>query len=70
MFFKSSTIKGEMFFFWNEIIAKSCLSGFTGAAKSPIRFEKRVYLSKPTLNLLKTWFSSDKPAKMSSRPGL
>jgi hypothetical protein len=36
--------------------------------KSPVRFEKRVYLSKPALNLLKTWFSREKPAKMSSKP--
>jgi hypothetical protein len=41
----------------------------TGCCKSPIRFEKRVYLSKSALNLLKTWFSRDKSAKMSSKPG-
>jgi hypothetical protein len=41
----------------------------TGRCKSPIRFEKRVYLSKSPLNLLKTWFLREKPAKMSSKPG-
>jgi hypothetical protein len=42
----------------------------TGCCKSPVRFEKRVYLSKPALSLLKTGFSREKPAKMSSKPGL
>jgi hypothetical protein len=41
----------------------------TGCCKSPIEFEKRVYLRKPALNLLKTWFWREKPAKMSSKPG-
>jgi hypothetical protein len=43
----------------------------TGCCKSPIRFEKRVYLSKPTLNLLKTcqnelktWFLLDLDMKV------
>jgi hypothetical protein len=40
-----------------------------GCCNSPIQFEKRVYLPKPTLNLLKTWFSREKPAEMSSKPG-
>jgi hypothetical protein len=37
--------------------------------KSPIQFEKRVYLPKPALNLLKSWFSREKPAEVSSKPG-
>jgi hypothetical protein len=41
----------------------------TGCCKSPIRFEKRVYVAKPALNLLKTRFSREKPAKMSAKPG-
>jgi hypothetical protein len=32
-------------------------------------YEKRVYLPKPALNLLKTWFSREKPAEMSSKQG-
>jgi hypothetical protein len=36
----------------------------TGCCKSLIQFEKLVYLPKPALNLLKTWFSREKPTEM------
>jgi hypothetical protein len=55
--------------FHSEFLVVLCssivLQYSAGCCKIPIQFEKRVYLSKPALNLLKTWFSREKPAKMS-----
>jgi hypothetical protein len=45
------------------------LTKLQGVAKSPVWFAKRVYLSKPAQNIIKTWFSREKPAEMSSKPG-